>query len=263
MQMSNPDVQLQPVLRLLAFVLGSSGIRRTCGLLWIASPLWLSPAIALPITDWGVAPHLPSPPPPNPALPSPTLPALECTSVSERAFYGHLPYDEAEEADLVSVGNGVLMHREAAASFERLRRDAADDGVSLTPLSGFRNVLIQDDLFYGVAADRGQTPAQRALVSAPPGHSEHHTGYAIDIGDSYAAWADLSVSFESTAAGRWLAANAAEYGFELSFPPEHTCVSYEPWHWRWVGDDRSQTIFETARRYDAQAGIERETSFTR
>jgi len=222
----------------------------------MASHLWLSPAIALPITDWGVAPNLPNLPAPNPVLPLPSLPALDCASVSDRAFYGHLPYDEANQADLVSVGNGISMQRDAAASFERLRRAAANDGVSLIPLSGFRSVVIQDDLFYGVAADRGQTPAQRALVSAPPGHSEHHTGYAIDIGDSDAAWADLSVSFESTAAGHWLAANAAEYGFELSFPPEHACVSYEPWHWRWVGDDHSRTIFETARRYDTRVRIE-------
>ena len=55
----------------------------------------------------------------------------------------------------------------------------------------------------------GQTPRERAKVSAPPGYSEHHTGYAVDIstpelGD------ELSVAFERTAAFRWLAANARD-----------------------------------------------------
>lgn len=224
------------------------------GASWIVSPiLWAGSAIALPIV-----PTLPDLPPPAPILPSSQLPDLDCSTVSDTSFYGHLPYPEADAADLVSVGYGVSMQRDAAASFEQLRRAAAQDGVGLVPLSGFRSIEIQTDLFYGVAADRGQTPAQRALVSAPPGHSEHHTGYTIDIGDEQAAWADLNVSFESTDAGRWLAANAARFGFELSFPPEHACVSYEPWHWRWVGDDRSRAMFDTARRYDAQAGIDRD-----
>ncbi|TAF57425.1 MAG: D-alanyl-D-alanine carboxypeptidase family protein [Oscillatoriales cyanobacterium] len=226
------------------------------GLSWMVSQiLGVGSAIALPI-----APILPDLAPPAPVLPTSQLPDLDCSTVSDTSFYGHLPYPEADLADLVSVGSGVSMQRDAAASFEQLRRAAARDGVSLVPLSGFRSIETQIDLFYGVAADRGQTPAQRALVSAPPGHSEHHTGYTVDIGDGLAAWADLNVSFASTDAGRWLAANAASFGFELSFPPEHACVSYEPWHWRWVGDDRSRAIFETARRYDAQAGIDRESS---
>ncbi len=231
------------------------------GASWMVSQVLISLAIALPagaIPSRLIIPMLPDLPQPVPVLPNSELPELDCSVISDTSFYGHLPYSEADRADLVSVGYGISMQRDAAASFEQLRSAAAIDGVSLVPLSGFRSVVIQTDLFYGVAADRGQTPAQRALVSAPPGHSEHHTGYTIDIGDGSATWADLSVSFASTSAGRWLAANAASFGFELSFPPNHACVSYEPWHWRWVGDDRSREIFDTARRYDAQTGINRD-----
>jgi len=203
-----------------------------------------------------VLPMLPDLPVPDRLLPSPVLPELNCAVVSDASFYGHLPYPEVDRADLVSVGS-VLMHREAAADFQAMRRSAAAAGVRLVDLSGFRSVALQEDLFYGIAAARGQTPAQRARVSAPPGHSEHHTGYTIDIGDTNARWADFQTSFAGTAAGRWLLANAADFNFELSFPPEHACVSYEPWHWRWVGDDRSRALFEPARRYDAASGIER------
>ncbi len=234
---------------------------RCGGASWIASYILMSLTIALPagaIPSRLSIPILPDLPQPAPVLPTSELPELDCSVTSDTSFYGHLPYTEADRADLVSVGYGISMHREAAASFEQLRRAAASDGVSLVPLSGFRSVAIQTDLFYGVAADRGQTLAERALVSAPPGHSEHHTGYTIDIGDQFATWADFNVGFASTDAGRWLAANAASFGFELSFPPNHACVSYEPWHWRWVGDDRSREIFDTARRYDAQTGINRD-----
>ena len=35
---------------------------------------------------------------------------------------------------------------------------------------------------------------------------------------------------------RWLAANAARFGFEQSFPAGNAQgVKWEPWHWRWVG----------------------------
>ncbi|MGD1901118.1 MAG: D-alanyl-D-alanine carboxypeptidase family protein [Geitlerinemataceae cyanobacterium] len=206
-----------------------------------------------------ILPMLPRLPFPERLLPAPVLPLpeLDCGEVSDTSFYGHLPYPEADRGDLVSVGS-VLLHRDAAIDFNAMRRSAAATGVYLTDLSGFRSVAIQQDLFYGIAAARGQTLAQRARVSAPPGHSEHHTGYTIDIGDATAAWADFQTGFDGTTAGRWLLANAGDFNFELSFPPEHDCVSYEPWHWRWVGDDRSRELFETARRYDKEAGIDRQ-----
>jgi D-alanyl-D-alanine carboxypeptidase len=82
------------------------------------------------------------------------------------------------------------------------------------------------------------------MVSAPPGYSEHHTGYAIDIGDGSAPSSNLSPDFEKTAAYRWLEQNGAQFGFELSFPPNNPQgVSYEPWHWRFVGDIDSLAIF--------------------
>jgi serine/threonine protein kinase len=48
--------------------------------------------------------------------------------------------------------------------------------------------------------------------------------------------------------GPWLVTNAAQYGFEQSFPKNNTQgVSYEPWHWRYVGSARSAQIFTQAR----------------
>ncbi|MEM7758056.1 MAG: D-alanyl-D-alanine carboxypeptidase family protein, partial [Cyanobacteria bacterium P01_A01_bin.40] len=79
-------------------------------------------------------------------------------------------------------------------------------------------------------------------------YSEHHTGYAVDIGDGNAPATHLETDFANTAAFRWLEQNALKYSFELSFPPDNKQgVSYEPWHWRFVGDRDSLETFYKVR----------------
>lgn len=82
-------------------------------------------------------------------------------------------------------------------------------------------------------------------MSAPPGYSEHHTGYVVDIGDSRQPEAHLEAElFERTEAYYWLTKNAHKFHFELSFPQGNSAgVDYEPWHWRWVGDKESMRTF--------------------
>lgn len=189
----------------------------------------------------------------QPALESttPSLPPLEHYSrylpdpetYEIPRLYGHLPYVEAPRSQLVSVGNGQQLRREAAVKFREMVKAAAADGVELVPLSGFRDRHAQEYVFYSIAHQRGQSLQQRARSAAPPGHSEHHTGYAIDIGDRSAPTHHLQESFANTAAFRWLSANASQFGFELSFGPNHPQVNYEPWHWRWVGNAESRQVF--------------------
>ncbi|MGC9502360.1 M15 family metallopeptidase [Baaleninema sp.] len=207
------------------------------------------------LSIWGLSPSIataqlssPSTAPLTDVTSPPTAePKLDCSVTSAASMYGHFPYPEAPQRDLVSVGNGQSLRAPAAASFLAMQQAAARDGVQLVPLSGFRDRSTQYSLFFGGARQRGQSLSQRARVSAPPGYSEHHTGYAIDIGDANAPEYDVHPHFEMSMAGMWLRIHAGEYGFELSFPRTHPCVSYEPWHWRWVGDAESQTTFATAR----------------
>jgi D-alanyl-D-alanine carboxypeptidase len=162
---------------------------------------------------------------------------------------GHLSYREApvDELDTVSEDGTIRLRQSAADAYRRMAADAAAAGIVLLPLSGFRSITDQNDLFFRVKEERNQAVSNRAAVSAPPGHSEHHTGYAIDIGDGDRIDTHLSESFESTPAYQWLAANAARYSFELSFPRNNPQgVSYEPWHWRYVGDQDSLKTFYRA-----------------
>lgn len=193
------------------------------------------------------------------ALPVPVEPMMEMSyaggasslvdtegAPSQRSLLGHLAYEEAEPAELVSltVNGAILLQPEAANSFETMLADAEREGVYLVPISGFRTVTDQQYLFFEIKAERGQSVSTRAEVSAPPGYSEHHTGYAVDIGDANRPGTDLSVAFEDTEAFRWLETNAPRYSFELSFPEGNDQgVQYEPWHWRFVGNSESLETF--------------------
>jgi zinc D-Ala-D-Ala carboxypeptidase len=171
------------------------------------------------------------------------------SSPNEEQLLGHLSYKEApvDELDTVSEDGTIRLRQSAAAAYRRMAADAAAAGIVLFPLSGFRSITDQNDLFFRVKEERNQAVSNRAAVSAPPGHSEHHTGYAIDVGDGDRKDTHLSESFESTPAYQWLAANAARYSFELSFPRNNPQgVSYEPWHWRYVGDQDSLKTFYRA-----------------
>ncbi len=167
------------------------------------------------------------------------------------ALLGHLEYNEAPKSEIVAVNTGgkrIRLRKSAGKKFEQMVKDARKAGIRLVPISGFRSVKEQEKLFIRVGAQRNQTPAQRASVSAPPGHSEHHTGYAVDIGDGEVPATNLSTKFEDTKAFKWLEANAPRYSFELSFPEGNSQgVSYEPWHWRFVGDRDSLETFYKGR----------------
>ncbi len=192
---------------------------------------------------------------------TPATPAAEVGEDSLREpvtvnLLGHLPYEEAPRSELVPVSadGQILLRRAAAERFRAMVAAAQQEGIVLTPLSGFRSKQDQDYLFFEVKEQRAQRAQERALVSAPPGYSEHHTGYAVDIGDGSQPETHLSVAFAQTRAFQWLQANAARFSFELSFPEDNAQgVSYEPWHWRFVGDRHSLQTFYKARQLDTRS----------
>lgn len=168
---------------------------------------------------------------------------------------GHFPYAEAEPNRLQAVGHfergtyerPETLDVEAANAFGQMVNAAATAGIQLMPISGFRSIADQQDLFARQVQRQGSETAA-AKMSAPPGHSEHHTGYAIDIADGQQGDTDLKIEFQTTRAYQWLAQNAQAYGFEQSFPAHNPQgVSFEPWHWRYVQSPRAAQIFAAAR----------------
>ncbi|MBH8551822.1 D-alanyl-D-alanine carboxypeptidase family protein [Nostocaceae cyanobacterium CENA357] len=193
---------------------------------------------------------------PTSLTPSATVPTLKPSNSAnppgnkDDVILGHLAYPEAPESELapITADGRIKMRKTAAEKFRAMVQTARSAGVILIPISGFRSVKDQEPLFFGIGQERNQTPAERAAVSAPPGHSEHHTGYAVDIGDGAVPATNLQTNFDNTKAYRWLQTNAARFGFELSFPQNNAQgVSYEPWHWRYVGDRDSLEMFYKAK----------------
>lgn len=137
------------------------------------------------------------------------------------------------------VGDFEVRH-ELIADLTKLRKAAQRNGTPLGIVAAYRSFDEQQELF-DIGVD--QMGKEAALAhTARPGHSEHQLGTAIDFRD--ADEQDVTPSWGNEPAGEWMAENAGEYGFVLSYPrgeSDVVCYGYEPWHFRYVGrDDASQ-----------------------
>jgi len=76
-----------------------------------------------------------------------------------------------------------------------------------------------------------------------PGASEHQTGLAFDVTAE-----NSGDGFESTPQYGWLIANCWKYGYIQRYPANKshiTGISYEPWHYRYVGKAAAKAIHES------------------
>ena len=163
------------------------------------------------------------------------------------SLLGHLPYPEASKNELILFSPGIYVHKEIYENFKEMQFMAAKRGISLQLLSGYRSIDLQRDIFYENKSIRNQTAVERSRDSAPPGYSEHSTGYAIDVGDGNYPDTHFEVEFEQTPAFKWMKRFASKYHFVLSFPPNNKQgVTYEPWHWRFEGTVNALRKFEAA-----------------
>ncbi len=148
-------------------------------------------------------------------------------------------FDDALE--LVEVGPNLVgrMQRLAPEAAERWRglvADAAEAGIELLIVSGFRSIEYQAGLIRN-KLEAGQAIEQILEVNTAPGFSEHHTGRAVDIATPGSR--PLTEDFETTAAFRWLEAHASRFGFSMTYPRDNPWgIAYEPWHWSVKGPVR-------------------------
>lgn len=182
---------------------------------------------------------------------------------------GHLPYGDAADGDLVDAPAGFALNRcrvrsEVWPDLQRLIAEASADpraGGVIRGLSCHRAIGRQRAVFCRERAD----PASRAISAAPPGHSEHATGYAIDFAIRPSPnCPDAEACMSALPAARWLRENAPRFGFEQSFPAANAQgVKWEPWHWRWVGTSRTApgaararfTFARARREFPAEPGL--------
>jgi len=104
---------------------------------------------------------------------------------------------------------------------------------NVTIISGFRGYTKQQEVLDGYIRTAG--PAGALKWASAPGHSEHHTGLAFDLG---LLSSGTVRTFTGTGVNAWFKENSWRYGFILRFPKDKTDITgitEEPWHFRYVG----------------------------
>jgi zinc D-Ala-D-Ala carboxypeptidase len=200
----------------------------------------------------------------------PGVAAAQCPAsapvAADGRILGHLPYGDVAPGELVAAYPTLTACRlrpEVAADFARLAAAAEASGLGrLYAASCHRSLPWQEAVFCREAVG---DPTARAISVAPPGHSEHATGYGVDIAIRPSNdCPDTAGCIAALPLYRWMAASAARFGFEQSFPPANKQgVKWEPWHWRWVGASagapgaaRARFVFARARRdYPASPAV--------
>lgn len=138
--------------------------------------------------------------------------------------------------DLVAYpGTSYLLRREVSGQLQNLFAAARNAGAPLAVVSAYRSYDEQASLYNYYVSLYGQAVAD--TISARPGHSEHQTGLAVDVGNVDGS-CGLGACFATTPGGRWVAANAYRYGFIIRYPDGYqstTGYTFEPWHLRYVG----------------------------
>lgn len=113
--------------------------------------------------------------------------------------------------------------------------------------SAYRSYTRQETLFnnkvdyykeQGKSQEKAEELAQQIVQR--PEMSEHNLGLAVDFNT-------VTNEFEKTDAFKWLKNNAQNYGFILRYPKDKqdiTGITYESWHWRYVGEEHAKVIKE-------------------
>lgn len=147
------------------------------------------------------------------------------------------------------------LQQEVIDAYTRMFADGAKRGLDFTLVSDFRTYDYQAGLYNSYVAEHGQAEADK--FSARPGHSEHQTGLAIDIGSADSS-TTLSIKFGETPEYQWMKDVAHEYGFIVRYlegKEDVTGYQYEPWHLRYVGDE-AEAIYESGLTLEEYFGID-------
>ena len=127
-------------------------------------------------------------------------------------------------------------------------KGARDQGLSVYLSSGYRSYNDQEANFRRVCELNGVPDGKDAkgfYITLPAGNSEHQSGLCCDITDIY--YSVKNRSLEDTALYKWMSVHCQEYGFIVRYPDGKEAVTeimYEPWHFRYVGNEAADYIME-------------------
>ena len=222
----------------------------------------LTPTITPTPTNTPTATPTATPLPTETPIPPPTNTPVPLVKCSERVpkdslliyitrdypiSQAYVPADLVPLQDYFSFGVYLGFPTEVRSvivpDLQELIADMQSEGLRPTILSGYRSYEQQ-----AIAQRKWQTlyPDRAGALSAAPGTSEHQLGTTVDFG-SPEIDNEFHTNFYMTSEGAWLIDNAHKYGFTLSYPREAleiTAFFYEPWHFRYVGRDMAQRLFD-------------------
>ena len=142
------------------------------------------------------------------------------------------------------------MRNTAAMALTAMLSEAEANGITdITVTSGWRSFNTQVWLLdnqvekYKKTMSEEEAYALAVTEVAVPGTSEHQSGLSVDIHNL--EYADTS--FSESESAKWLADNCYKFGFILRYPSdktEVTKISFEPWHFRFVGRYHASRIHE-------------------
>lgn len=160
------------------------------------------------------------------------------------------------EVELTEVDNEQSIDSRVVEAWTSWKEAALEEGYRLFFASGFRDISKQETNFnHSIQKymDQGLTEEEAIEKSkeylTEPGHSEHHTGLALDIVDEdwIVSGQALEQEYENEESQQWLVSSMSDYGFILRYPKgkeEITGINYEPWHFRYVGVENAKFIEE-------------------
>ena len=153
--------------------------------------------------------------------------------------------EHAGDHFLVPVGHEderVRLERRAAYFLSQLM-DKLGGWRDITPVSGWRSLEEQQDLY--ARSLRENVAAFTKQFVALPGHSEHQTGLAIDLGLAQPDLDFIRPEFPYAGICQEFRAQAAAYGFVERYPrgkEDVTGIAHEPWHFRYVGRPHAEIM---------------------
>ena len=161
-----------------------------------------------------------------------------------------LPAGYDSDVSFSTVSGGKQVDSRIIDAVNRMLNDAA--AYDLAVVSAYRPKEEQDILYWRKVkqyTDKGYSDLEAQKVGGTivkrPGFSEHNCGLAMDVGGS--GDYTLEQTFANTPAYAWLMEHCADYGFILRFPEgkeDITGVIYEPWHYRYVGEEAARYIMD-------------------
>ena len=161
-----------------------------------------------------------------------------------------LPAGYDSDVTFSTVSGGKQVDSRIIDAVNRMLNDAA--AYDLAVVSAYRPKEEQNTLYWRKVqqyTDKGYSDLEAQKVGGTivkrPGFSEHNCGLAMDVGGS--GDYTLEQTFANTPAYAWLMEHCADYGFILRFPEgkeDITGVIYEPWHYRYVGEEAARYIMD-------------------